>query len=295
MPEISEVTITSQYLLSKLQNKKFTNIKIISGRYTHQELQSIDKIDDIISKKYIVKNIDTKGKLMWFELTKNNKTIYLTCNFGLTGVWSFEKEELNSIRIKFTFDDIKVYFSDARNFGIISFISKSELDIKLKKLAPDYLKSPYNLIDFSNKIKEISRKNKKIIEILMDQTLLGSGLGNYLSVEILYNARISPHRTLDTLTKKEINKLYNSIYKIVKISYSSNSSGYMKYLDEYIKTNHLNNIKNNPVLDFLSNIKTSSKFKFKVYQQEFDPKGNKVMQDKIIPNRTTYWVPDVQK
>ncbi len=39
-----------------------------------------------------------------------------------------------------------------------------------------------------------------------------------------------------------------------------------------------------------------AKFKFNIYRQNKDPKGNKVKAEKdIIKGRTTYWVPKIQK
>jgi hypothetical protein len=36
-------------------------------------------------------------------------------------------------------------------------------------------------------------------------------------------------------------------------------------------------------------------FEFQVYKRKVDPLGNEVLADKIIGNRSTYWVPNVQK
>ena len=47
-----------------------------------------------------IKNIDTKGKLLWFELENSLKEpVWLLCNFGLTGEWGFTMK--NNARLKF--------------------------------------------------------------------------------------------------------------------------------------------------------------------------------------------------
>ena len=38
MPEITEVLVTSHYLLTKIKNRYISNLDILGGRYTHQQL-----------------------------------------------------------------------------------------------------------------------------------------------------------------------------------------------------------------------------------------------------------------
>jgi formamidopyrimidine-DNA glycosylase len=294
MPEITEVLTTAHYLLTKLKSKYITKINIISGRYTHQKLEGLKLIAENTPLKIL--NIDSKGKFMWFKIKSNNKIIYIMCNFGLTGEWSLEKND--HVRIEFEILDkkldknYKLYFSDQRNFGIISITDDyDKLEFKLNKLARDYLKEPFTdkdffetFIDFINK-KDINKK-KLLIKFLMDQdanATIGSGIGNYIATESLYEAKLSPYRKLDTLTKKEIKTLNKAIQKIIKQSYIYNKSGYIKTISF---PNYLPNINLNKNLDYY--------FEFKVYQQEYDKYNNPVKADKIIPGRTTYWVPKVQ-
>ena len=42
-----------------------------------------------------------------------------------------------------------------------------------------------------------------LVKVLMDQQALVSGIGNYLVAEILYDAKLNPHRELDKLSNKE--------------------------------------------------------------------------------------------
>ena len=63
MPEGPEVIISTQYLNKKLKNKKITNIKVISGRYTHQKLQGINLLKN---KNLSIKKVTSKGKFIWF-------------------------------------------------------------------------------------------------------------------------------------------------------------------------------------------------------------------------------------
>ena len=307
MPEITEVLVTSHYLLTKIKNRYISNLDILAGRYTHQELEGLDLFKMHLPAKII--DIKTKGKFMWMILENNLKEpIYLMCNFGLTGEWTFEKK--SSTRIKFKIinknsdKSYNLYFIDQRNFGIIAFTNNIEiLDDKINSLARDYLQDPFTNKEFINSVTEFcKKKNKKdklLVKFLMDQQVgdtVGSGIGNYIAAESLYEAKLSPHRTIGSLSDKELEVLNKSIKKIIKISYIANKVGYMARIEDYI-IKHQEQVKKGKFPDYLPEIKIKDgdEFNFKVYQQKEDPLGNKVLADKIITGRTTYWVPELQK
>jgi len=286
MPEGPEVCITAQYLLSILNNK---TIKYISNK----------NYKSIIN--YKIKDVNTKGKLLWFTLIKNNLTYYLICHFGLTGEWSFDKNEYNKLIILLN-DDTKLYYNDLRNFGRMLLIKdKILLDKEINKLAPDFLKTEFTNDEFIEQFKKymnktIKRKNMLLVKVLMDQKAIGSGIGNYLSSEILYNAKLSPKRTLKSLSNNDLKKLSQSIKYIMKLSYYNNPTGYMTNFDKFI-LKHKKGIDNGKYPNYHQDIKLkkSDQFKFNVYRRKLDNNGNKVLADKINNNRTTYWIPNIQK
>ena len=297
MPELCEVVLTSQYLLTKLKNKFFINIKVISGKYKRNKLLGINYL---INKKNKITNIDTKGKFMWFELKDdNNDNIYILNWFGMTGEWSFE--ESNSARIMFTLsDNTKLYFIDQRNFGILQITKDRKiLDDKLNTLAPDLLKSNFTIDDFHNwfsdyLIKFPKRKNMKILNLLLKQDIddgIASGIGNYLSSEILYRAKISPHKLIGDLTNKEIDKLAKTIKIVVKMCYLTNKTGYMELFDDFID-DHMQKVKLGVFPNYHPDIPINNipEFKFLVYKLKEDKYGNKIIAEHIVPLRTTYWV-----
>jgi len=300
MPEITEVLIMSHYLFTKLKNRYISDIDILSGRYINNTIEGLSDFKLNLPAK--IKNIETKGKLLWFVLENSIKeTVYLLCNFGLTGEWSFIN---NNPRIKFkiTNKDKKynLYFSDARNFGIIMFTKDKEVfNERINKLARDYIKEPFSDMEYYNEINKFIKekpknKDKLLIKFLMDQNkgdTVGSGIGNYIAAETLYCAKLSPHRTIGSLTKEEIIELNQSIKKIIKSCYINNKTDYnnMKYIEQ-----HKEQIKNGKFPDYLPEIKFED-FNFNVYRKKLDNKGNKVKPENIITGRTTYWVPAIQK
>lgn len=286
MPEIAEVALTAEILKKYLHNQILVSFDFVSGRYTKTD--PVGYQDFVKSLPMKVKNIDSRGKFMWFELINpKNKNVhwYIWNTFGLTGMWSFYQAK--HVRAVLSFENkLMAYFSDMRNFGTFKFTTdKTALEKKLEELSPDFLKDNHFSLD------KIRNYDIPVVKILIDQKKVGSGLGNYLVAEILYRAHLSPHRLGSSLTKEEIKNLEYWIKYVVKLSYVDNYIGYMENLDEEARKIGRKN--------YHPNIKLAEKtFQFQVYRKKEDPYGNPVKAEKIVgpegAMRTTYWVPAVQ-
>ena len=319
MPEVVEVCLTALWLNEKLSNKKLTKVTILGGRYSRHPLIGLDFINKY--QPFTINKIDSKGKLLWFELTdQKNKHYYILNRFGLEGEWSFTKQEHSGLQFTIIDDsnkELNAFFIDPRNFGTVEIINdQKKLNKELGKLGPDFLKTSFTSQEFYDRITKYitrngksivsTRGNKEIIKVLMDQTIsggLGSGLGNYLSVEILYDCKISPHKKMSDIynDKQLVYNLANSIKYIIKLSYLNANIGYLEHLDSDMASfiqklrkeiidnkNHENNYHPSVILS------ENDKFTFRVYRQKKDPDGNPIKADKIIATRTTYWSPAVQ-
>jgi formamidopyrimidine-DNA glycosylase len=313
MPEVVEVCLTALFLDEKLKGATIENIVVRGGRYKRYGL---DKLNTFKKKlPYAVNKVDSKGKFMWFDLG----TTFLLNTFGLSGEWSFTEQAHSNIEFVIKKNGIlsSLYFIDPRNFGTLVITTrKIELTNKLNSLAPDLLKTDFTDNEFYNRVEkyildrngEVNevRANKEIIKVLMTQTLplsLGSGLGNYLAVEVLYRARISPYKTMKQLyTDRQLcNRLAQSVRYETKLSFMTADVGYMEHLDihmsgfiERLRKSVQNNEKNKYNFHKSTNL-NKDKFIFKVYRQKEDSEGNKVIGDKIVAGRTTYWVPTLQR
>ncbi len=316
MPEVVEVAITAFYLDYKLKGKQITNITVLGGRYKRHPLKGLSEFKN--SLPFTIDSVSSKGKFMWFSLSNDKGPSYLLNRFGLEGEWTFQKKTHSNIEfeIKHATKDktYHLYFTDSRNFGTVSFTTKvADLDKELDKLQPDLLKDEFTNEQFYERMKRYlhgskdsiikSRADQKIVKVLMDQqSELGSGIGNYLAVEILYRAKISPHTTIGTIynDRRTVYRLAESIKYIIKLAFLTADVGYFTHLDPKIDTfvKALRNDIKNDTGKYHFHTDTdigTKKFKFLVYRQKKDPKGNDVTPDKIITGRTTYWVPAVQK
>lgn len=272
MPEGPEVAITSQYLDAKMRGKQLTAIRVLSGRYKRTPMTGLSTLKRALPLKVL--EVNSRGKFMWFNL---DQRFDIWNTFGLTGTWRLEPDAY--ARIELVVNNKSYYFSDMRNFGTMKISKdKSALLAKIRTLTPDFLRDPVNI----SKIKEY---DEPIVSLLMNQTKLGSGLGNYLVAESLYRAKLSPHRLGSSLTKAEIKRLEDAIKYTIKLAYKANHTGYMAKLEYDVKK-----------VNYHPEIKLGKDtFQFNVYQKKKDPKGHPVIADEIVPGRSTYWVPAIQK
>jgi formamidopyrimidine-DNA glycosylase len=104
--------------------------------------------------------------------------------------------------------------------------------------------------------------------VLLDQTLF-AGVGNWIADEILYQARIDPHRLAAELTYAEVSKLRLKLMSILKTSIrlEADWSRYPK--------------------NWLFN------FRWGKEKDARDSRGRSIMHE-TIGGRTTAWVPEVQ-
>lgn len=306
MPEVCEVSLSALYLTKILKNKQIKSIKVLGGRYKKKPLENLDKFNDLLPLK--ITKVESKGKQLWFEL-QNKK--YILSHFGMDGRWYTEKENNSNVEfiIKDKDKEFSLYFIDARNFGRLEFMfNTKDFNNKIGLLGEDLLKEKLNVNIMKKRIERFmftngklnkSRSEKKIIKVLMEGqkklTGIGSGIGNYLAVEILYRSKISPHKSIISIYKNDdlLETLVYNIKYVLKLCFITNKTGYMDnlkdFLDEYRKKNKY--------LDYHKDIKIKKKdeFLYLVYRRKTDDSGNTVKAEKIISGRTTYWVPAVQK
>jgi formamidopyrimidine-DNA glycosylase len=300
MPETCEVYIIAECLTSKFKNCYITNVEILSGKYHKKGLEGLDDMIKKLPMKLI--NVNSRGKLMWFELMDcKDDRFFIINSFGLSGLWHDEKSD-NS-RISLTLVDNKnninkIYFTDSRNFGNITLTDDAVVcSKKINSISEDFIRDQITFDNF-NKLLNVHRNKKhKIIKVLLDQTGgIGSGLGNYMCVEILYRAMISPHTALeDICSNSELTLLlYEKIMYVVKLCLLTNTSGYMDHIKDYVK--HYRELINNGSIDPpLKHIDIANDtFEYLVYQQKKDKYGNSIISENIVETRNTYWCPDIQ-
>ena len=192
MPEVVEVYLTSKFIESTILGKNVTDIIVSGGRYLKKEITGLENFKKLLPMK--VNSVGSKGKFIYIDFGN----ISLASTLGLAGSWGYIKSKYSDVSFKLG-DGTILYYTDPMKYGTLSFISTEDRNKKLNSLEDDVLLTKFTDMDFIKKLKEFKNKDKNIVTVLMEQKIgqaLFSGIGNYLSVEILYHSNIDPHSTI---------------------------------------------------------------------------------------------------
>jgi formamidopyrimidine-DNA glycosylase len=155
---------------------------------------------------------DRHGK--WLIAPADGKQVLM--HFGMTGllVWGgSEAEPHPHDRIVFRLDGGELRYRNQRRFGGIWLARASrERDAITGRLGPDALK-----IDRDQFREILARRRGALKPALMDQKLI-AGLGNLLSDEILWRARINPRTPVASLPTRRISRLHDAMRKVLRDS-----------------------------------------------------------------------------
>lgn len=298
MPEAAEVRVICEYL-----NKEWYGKLLLAYNYDNKSKFS--------KPKYAIKNVGliktpcriagvySRGKVIIIEaINADHKTIYMISQLGMEGKWTQDKGphsnfslyfgDLNEDKTKFEIHETW-YFDDTRHFGRFNvYENMKEIEkthgpcllttalVNKGLLGQNNLRSSQSTVScdqFKQKIKSGRYKaDKEICDYLMEQKHF-SGVGNYLRAEILYRAKINPHKTVKSFTDDDLETLYNCIMEQMLIAYGAKGLTIRSYWDP-------NGGKGICPLQ--------------VYNQECDQHNNPVKTFKDKQKRTVHWVPAVQ-
>lgn len=271
MPEGVEVRLLAEEINNLITGSQLIDINILSGRYKNKPPIGYKSLKQILPLRIISVNI--KGKFMWWKIGDKNKVNYIMFTLGLSGGWTVMNTNWN--RLEFVFNvrgkHIKLFLFDIRNFATMKISNEQDLQKKINKLGIDMFSTSWTQENFLHELNK--RPNETIAESLLGQQVV-SGPGTYIITESLYEARISPSRKNNKLSRDEMSRIYNAIRNISYRSYRANR--------DVISIYKLRN-----------DIKVENIFKFNIYNKKTDIKGNKI---KIysVNNRNIKWVPKIQ-
>jgi len=220
MPELPEVKTTVDSLLKEVVGFKIIDTWTDTPQRVKGSLNRIkgEKIEDLRREgKNIIISLSQDIEILIHQ--KISGHVLLDRWELIDGKWISHKKNLQDkintyIHFIFSLDDGRmIAVSDPRKFAKVEVWDKNELKEKLKKnLGPDSLK--INRKSFESLF---VKKKGNIKRALMDQAFI-AGIGNIYSDEILWDARISPFRNIIKLSKNDINKIFDSMKKILNLS-----------------------------------------------------------------------------
>lgn len=236
MPELPEVETIKEGLNKVLIGKRFTDIQVLDKKIFQAGKEKI------LNKKIL--SLDRRAKLIIFNfegdlnmvvhLKMTGQFIYQDKEKRLAG--GHQSEELYAdVPNKHTRVIFKIsggsmlYYNDLIRYSWIKILDDKELqNLSEKEFGEEPLSKTFTFGHLKSLIQASKKSNIK--RILTDQKKI-AGIGNIYADEILYNARINPRRSADSLKDVEIKKIYNSIGKILRLGIKNRGSSIKNYVD----------------------------------------------------------------
>jgi len=213
MPEIAEVRVVANTLKKQILNTKIKKVKVMySGIIVGNKINFASFLEG-----KTIKDITTCGKWLIFNLGNISLLSHLRMEgkyFYVSSTREIGKHE----HIIFSLDnDMDLRYEDVRKFGRMQIvdtdkvyetecIKKLGFEPENKNLTPEYL------------LEKFKKKKLPIKTVLLDQSII-NGLGNIYANEVLFEAKINPFRSANTIKKCEAKKIIDAARKIVTRSF----------------------------------------------------------------------------
>ncbi len=197
-------------------------------------------------------------------------------HLGIYGKWRYygkaEKDVVGQVRARFYTSKA---MADLRGPSVCEVIDSQQVKLLEKKLGPDPTNPDPKKINQARFVERVMKSKSAIGLLLMNQSVL-SGVGNVYRAELLFRAKISPHRAGDSLTQKQVVNLWQDSVALMKVGIAK---GVMVTRQEQLSSSKIHDERNY------------------VYKREglkcLRCKGTVVLE--VMASRKLYWCPGCQK
>lgn len=274
MPELPEVETIKQTLRAKLTGLSFTAVRIFLPGVIRTP--PADQFEKMIAGAKIMK-LGRRGKYLLFQLSKE---LTLVIHLRMTGRLLYHaagEPAPKYTHVIFYLDNgDEMRFADMRRFGRLWLVPESKL-VELagfKNLGIEPLDQMFTR-DFLKK--EMRRRHTRIKPLLLDQSFI-AGLGNIYADEVLYRAGINPERSSNTLTPREITRLFHAIRTVLQEGIKHKGATVRDYVDADGREGGYQDL-------------------LKVYKKAGQPcpRCGKIIEKKKIGGRSSYYCPRCQR
>jgi len=239
MPELPEVQTIVNDLNRIVLNKTIEKIEIRLSKiikctnkafYTILKDNSFKKISRL--GKFIIIQLSKKDKYLVIHLRMTGQIVYVNKGQVIIGGHSIRNNQFDlpnkqTHLIIYFQDQSKLFYNDQRQFGFWQIVNFKGLKEVQGRLGLNPLNIEFNLSSFK---KLLENRKGSIKSFLLNQKYI-AGLGNIYTDESLFKAHILPFRKVNTLTAKEIKKLYKAIKDILNLSIKYRGTTFNNYVD----------------------------------------------------------------
>ena len=180
--------------------------------------QKIDRLDRV--GKYLLLQLDNNVSLI-FHLRMTGQLVYVPAE-------GEDRSHHNRLILHLS-DGARLIFSDTRTFGTLYAMEQEELwRIQgMAEMGPEPLSAAFTREYLAQ---AVAGRKTRIKSFLLDQRKIG-GLGNIYVDEALFLAGIHPQRLAGSLNSEEIDKLHETVNKVIAEGIADGGTTFRDYRD----------------------------------------------------------------
>jgi len=244
MPELPEVETIRRQLEREIKGATIKSVKVRNSKPLNVSAEKLRSA--AVGAK--IEDIERRAKLLIFKLSNGNNLLF---HLKMTGrMLLVDKKAAPTKHTHIVFEltpfftssskrgmmggGCNLFFEDYRKFGFIKLFKEDDLkkyldgqSYGLEPFSPQFTYQAMKACLFA-------RKNKRLKDILMDQTCI-AGIGNIYAAEICFFAGVRPDRKIGNIKEAELKKIFEGAKKILAAAIKNRGSSSDAYVDAYGK------------------------------------------------------------
>jgi formamidopyrimidine-DNA glycosylase len=226
VPELPEVETTARGLRERLLGRRIVTV----GSLDWPRMAPNATIETL-AKTTVGRTIESIARRGKYVIVGLSGEAYLVLHRKMSGNLVLRTIDLPvaaHTHLTVSFDDgWRLDFVDPRKFGrIYLFLGRDALDTFLdERLGPEPLEIERTELD-----RLLERRRGRLKSLLLDQAFL-AGIGNLYADEILWEARLHPQRSVESLTARERGRLHEAIRHVLSTAIERRGTSLSDYVD----------------------------------------------------------------
>lgn len=274
MPELPEVETTRRGLEPHLKGRRIVEAESRRARMLRRQPRDRDFADRLRGRRVL--GLRRQGKFIFVDVEGDLTWVIHLGMSGRMQVADPGDVEAPHTNVVVRTADKEIRFVDPRTFGFMAVLTPEEFDDSpLARLGPDALT---DLPRSKELAARLAGRKPAIKSLLLDQRMV-AGIGNIYADEVLFRARVAPHREGGSLTSQEVSAIRAAIRPVLEagLKHGGTSLNDLAYL-----------LPDGQAGQYLSRLK--------VYGREDKPcrRCGTPIRRSIISQRSSHWCPSCQ-
>jgi formamidopyrimidine-DNA glycosylase len=237
MPELPEVESIKKSLTNQILNSTILSVEIIRPKIvsSSSNIRTADvlKTNQFITQLLERKIVSIQRKVKNLVITLDNNSIIIV-HLKMTGQLLFssviDSHHINKhTAVIFKLDNGTLVYNDIRQFGYVLYFDGINDAIANGHLISKAIDPYYDKINAKEVFEKFKLIKKPLKSVFFDQKVI-CGLGNIYADEVCFDAKVNPIRLTNSLTNTEVNKICDSITKIIHKSIEVGGSSISDYV-----------------------------------------------------------------